>query len=311
MLNVLPPAVRGALALLLIAINTAVCSLPLLVLALVKLVLPFKAVRATLDPLLNGIATGWISFNGALLEATQKTRWLVSGVDELALDQWYLVNCNHQSWVDIFVLQRIFNRRIPLLKFFLKQELIYVPVIGLAWWALEFPFMRRHSASYLQRHPEKRLQDLETARRACARFAIVPTSVMNFPEGTRYTPAKRDKQRSPYRHLLRPRAGALGLSLSVLGARFRCLLDVTIVYPDGQPTFWSFLCGRVPRVVVEVERHAVPEALCGGDYAGDAALRGALQQWLQQLWQAKDERIEALRVRLAAPVAANAGNVTG
>lgn len=294
MLKVFPAAIRGSLTLLLIMLNTAVCSAPLLLLALVKLVIPGKAVRAVLDPLLNGIASAWISFNTALMNASQDTRWEVSGTDALALDHWYLVNCNHQSWVDIFVLQRVFNRRIPLLKFFLKQELIYVPVIGLAWWALEFPFMRRHSATYLQQHPEKRTQDLETARRACARFAVVPTSVMNFPEGTRFTREKQQKQRSPYKHLLRPRAGALGLSLSVLGSQFRSMLDVTIVYPDGQPSFWDFLCGRVSRVVVLVEQLAVPETLCGGDYVSNSALRSELQQWLQQMWLAKDGKIDAI-----------------
>ena len=302
MLKLFPPQFRGALTLLLGMISTVVCSLPLLVLALVKLAIPGKPVRAVLDPMLNGIASGCISFNCLLMNMFQRTRWEVAGVDALALDHWYLVNCNHQSWVDIFVLQRVFNRRIPLLKFFLKQQLIYVPVIGLAWWALEFPFMRRHSATYLQQHPEKRTQDLETARKACARFAVVPTSVMNFPEGTRYTPAKAKKQRSPYRHLLRPRAGALGLSLSVLGAQFRSMLDVTIVYPDGLPTFWDFLCDRVPRVVVDVRQLAVPEALCGGDYVTDAALRSALQQWLQGIWLAKDDTIEQILARDAGAV---------
>jgi len=307
MLKVFPPVVRGALVLLLGMLSTAVCCVPLLLLALVKLAVPGKSVRTVLDPMLNGIATAWISFNGLLMRLSQRTRWAVSGVDELALDNWYLVNCNHQSWVDIFVLQTVFNRRIPLLKFFLKQQLIWVPVIGLAWWALEFPFMKRHSATYLQQHPEKRTQDLETARRACARFAVVPTSVMNFPEGTRYTPAKAQKQRSPYRHLLRPRAGALGLSLSVLGTQFRSMLDVTIVYPDGLPSFWDFLCGRIERIVVEVSQIPVPEALCGGDYMADAALRSDLQQWLQQLWLAKDDAIDAALVRCGrGPAAAQA-----
>ncbi len=67
----------------------------------------------------------------------------MQGVDSLHQRGWYLVSSNHQSWVDILVLQRIFHGRIPFLKFFLKQELIWVPVIGLAWWALDFPFMKR------------------------------------------------------------------------------------------------------------------------------------------------------------------------
>lgn len=294
MLKRLPPPVRGSLVMLLIALSTIACSLPLLLFALVKLALPLRALRATLDPWLNAIATGWIDFNTALFGASQDTVWDVRGVAGLAPDHWYLVNCNHQSWVDILVLQRVFNHKIPLLKFFLKRELLYVPVIGLAWWALDFPFMRRHSAAYLQQHPEKRTQDLETARRACARFALVPTSVMNFPEGTRFSEDKRQKLRSPYVHLLRPRAGALGLSLSVLGDRFRSLLDVTIVYPDGTPTFWQFLCRGTPRVIVDVVVREVPLALCGGDYQADAALRAALAEWLGGLWVEKDGRIAQL-----------------
>lgn len=304
MVKFLPAGVRGALVLVLGMLNTAVCCVPLFVLALVKLIVPGQAARRALDPMLNGIASGWISFNVLLMRTLHDTRWEVTGDGTLALDHWYLVNCNHQSWVDIFVLQRLFNRRIPLLKFFLKQQLIYVPVIGLAWWALEFPFMRRHSATYLQKHPEKRMQDLETARRACARFSIVPTSVMNFPEGTRFTPEKQRKQKSPYRHLLKPRAGALGLSLSVLGAQFRSLLDVTVVYPGGRPTFWDFLCGRVHEVVVDVAVRTVPAALCGGDYAADPKLRGELQQWLQGLWAEKDATIDAILARRAGARAA-------
>jgi 1-acyl-sn-glycerol-3-phosphate acyltransferase len=294
MFNILPAPLRGALVLFLIALNTVACAVPLVLLALIKLVIPVRAVRGLIDPLLNGIATGWIAFNTGLLSISQRTVWDVRGIESLSAAHWYLVNCNHQSWVDILVLQRVFNHRIPLLKFFLKRELLYVPVIGVCWWALDFPFMRRHSATYLQQHPEKRTEDLETARRSCARFALVPTSVMNFPEGTRFSAEKRLRQRSPYRHLLKPRAGALGLSLSVLGERFRSLLDVTIVYPGGTPTFWKFLCHGAPRIVVEVSQLEVPAQLCGGDYQGDAALRGELQQWLADLWGRKDARIAAI-----------------
>ncbi len=297
MLTLLPPVVRGAMVFLLIVISTILCSIPLLLIAVMKLVLRVRFARRRIDPVLNQIASTWISINDQLFRGSQNTQWSISGVGALAHDSWYLVNCNHQTWVDIFVLQRVFNRKIPLLKFFLKQQLIYVPVIGLAWWALDFPFMRRHSASYLQRHPEKRQQDLETARRSCARFALTPTSVMNFPEGTRFTADKQAKQKSPYRHLLRPRAGALGLSLAVLGARFRSFLDVTIVYPAGIPSFWDFLCGRVPDIVVQVEQFNVPERLCGGDYASDASLRAELSDWLQAIWVRKDATIDAIKVR--------------
>jgi 1-acyl-sn-glycerol-3-phosphate acyltransferase len=294
MLSFLPPVLRGVLAALLLALNILVWCGLLFLLALVKLLLPFAAVRRRIDPLLNAVAANWISGNSGWMRLTQNARWSVEGLEALDPAGWYMVNANHQSWVDIFVLQHVLNRRIPLLKFFLKQELIWVPVMGLAWWALDFPFMRRHSDAYLKKHPEKRFEDLETTRRACEKFALVPTSVMNFPEGTRFTAAKHADQRSPYRHLLKPRAGAMALALSVLGAKFRSFVDVTIVYPGGVPSFWDFLCGRMDRVVVRVRLLEVPAEMLEGDYATDSRFRKAIQRWQQARWREKDDQIEAI-----------------
>ena len=227
MLGFLPPTLRGVIALLLLVINTLFwCSL-LLLCSLVKLVLPFQATRRRIDPVLNAIATAWIACNSGWMGLTQRTAWDVAGVNTLRYPGWYLVNCNHQTWADIFVLQHLLNRRIPMLKFFLKRQLIYVPVIGLAWWALDFPFMRRHSSTHLKAHPEKRFEDLEATHRACEKFALIPTSVMNFPEGTRFRPAKHRAQQSPYRHLLKPKAGALALALEI--GRASCRERVSLV----------------------------------------------------------------------------------
>lgn len=301
LLGFLPSAVRGVVAATLLGLNTLAWCLLLFAAALVKLVLPFRPVRTRIDPVLNAIATGWIACNSGWMRLTQRTRWDVAGIDGLRPDGWYMVNANHQSWVDILALQHLLNRRIPLLKFFLKRQLIYVPVIGLAWWALDFPFMRRHSDAYLKAHPEKRFDDLEATRRACAKFSLVPTSVMNFAEGTRFTPAKHAAQRSPYVHLLKPRAGALALALNALGDRFRSLLDVTIVYPGGAPTFWQFLCGDVDAVTIRARELAIPEHLVAGSYERDPAFRKEMQRWLGTLWQEKDREIAAL---LGARVAA-------
>ena len=304
MLHFLPAWLRGTLAVALLALNTVFWCVPLLALALVKLALPFPAVRRAIDTLLNAIAGRWIAGNGMWMRLVMRDEWDVAGLEPFAPNGWYLVTCNHQSWADIFVLQHLLNRRIPLLKFFLKQELIWVPVIGLAWWALDFPFMRRHSDAYLIKHPEKRLEDIDTTRRACAKFALVPTSVMNFVEGTRFTPAKRDAQRSRYRHLLKPRAGGLALALSALGERFDSHADLTIVYPDGIPSFWQFVSGEAGRIVVRAERRPIPAEMCLGDYARDPKFRKALQRWLLELWREKDDKIdELLRERGVAPVA--------
>jgi 1-acyl-sn-glycerol-3-phosphate acyltransferase len=293
-LNFLPAPLLGLLASLLLAANVLVWVPILLLFAVVKLILPFRAVRLRIDPLLVAIAETWIAGNSGWMALTQRTEWNVDGIAGLDPHDWYLVNSNHQTWADIFVLQHLFNRRIPLLKFFIKQQLKWVPVMGLAWWALDFPFMRRHSEEYLKRHPEMRGKDQAATRRACEKFSLIPTSVMNFLEGTRFTAAKHQRQQSPYRYLLKPKAGGIALALNAMGDKFRAILDVTIVYPDGAPNFWDFLCGRLRRVIVRVQMLPVPEHLMHSDYAADAATREAFQQWVQGLWRDKDTQIAQL-----------------
>jgi 1-acyl-sn-glycerol-3-phosphate acyltransferase len=297
MLNFLPWPLVGLIASLLMVLNVLFWVPLLLFFALLKLILPIKKVRLVIDPLILRIAESWISGNSGWMRLTQRTTWDVQGIDGLNDRSWYLVNCNHQSWVDILVLQHLFNRRTPLLKFFLKQQLIWVPIMGLAWWALDFPFMRRHSEEFLKKHPEMRGKDQATTRKACEKFALIPTSVMNFLEGTRFTPAKHQRQKSPYKHLLKPKAGGMALALNAMGDKFQAILDVTIVYPDGPIDFWQFLTGKLKRVIVRVRPLPIPQHLVQGDYAGDPAVREAYQQWVQQMWREKDMQIEALLTR--------------
>jgi 1-acyl-sn-glycerol-3-phosphate acyltransferase len=294
MLNFLPGPLLGLVAFLLLFLNILLWVPLLLAFAIVRLILPLRAVRLAIDPVLVAIAEAWISCNSGWMILTQRMDWDVQGVADLDKNGWYLVNSNHQTWADIFVLQHIFNRRIPLLKFFIKDQLKWVPIMGLAWWALDFPFMRRHSEEYLKRHPEMRGKDQEATRRACEKFALIPTSVMNFLEGTRFTPAKHAKQNSPYHHLLKPKAGGIALALNAMGDKFRAILDVTIVYPEGTPSFVDFLCGRMRRVIVRVQSLPVPEHLMNSDYGGDPATREAFAKWVQQLWQDKDAQIAQL-----------------
>lgn len=294
MLHFLPPPLTGLIATLLLLLNTLLWVPVLLVFAALKLIFPLRKMRLLLDPILLRIAQTWIAGNSSWMWLTQRTRWDVRGVDNLDSHGWYLVNCNHQSWVDILVLQHVFNRRIPLLKFFLKQQLAWVPLMGLAWWALDFPFMRRHSEAFLKKHPEMRAKDQETTRQACEKFSLIPTSVMNFMEGTRFTAARHQQQQSPYKHLLRPKTGGMALALNAMGDKFQDILDVTIVYPDGVPDFWQFLSGKLRRVIVRVRLLPIPFHLAQGDYAGDPVVRAAYQRWGRQLWREKDAQIEAL-----------------
>lgn len=288
MLARLPAAVRGGLTGLALGLNTLAVCLCMVPPALLKLVAPAEAVRRGCDRALNALASGWVANNNAWIAAVRPGTWSVEGVAGLNPRGWYLVSSNHQSWVDILVLQRVFHGQIPFLKFFLKQELIWVPVIGLAWWALDFPFMKRG------RGQGARQNDLETTRLACEKFKRIPTTVINFVEGTRYTAAKRARQGSPYRHLLKPKIGGLGIALATMGEQFEALLDVTIVYPGGAPSFWDLLCGRIPGVTVRVQQRQIPPGVLGGDPVGDQAYRQRIGAWVEQQWAAKDRLIGEL-----------------
>lgn len=283
---------RAALALVFMFINTTVMVGLLYILALGKVV-PVRRIRIATARLLVHVAETWISINNLIIAVFSRPRWTVEGVEGLSPDDWYLVTSNHQSWADILVLQRTFNRRIPFLKFFLKRELIKVPLLGLAWWALDFPFMKRYSKAELERHPELRGQDVETTRRACERFQYFPTSVMNFVEGTRFTRAKHDAQDSPYTHLLKPKAGGLAFTLDAMGGTLKNMLDVTIVYPPGTSrSLTAFLGGAIREVRVIVQQRTVPSWAARGDYQNDPEFRARFQAWIGELWSEKDQRLQ-------------------
>jgi len=288
---------RGAVTFTLIVCNTAVCCVPLFLLALVKLLVPHAAARRALSAALTRIAETWTATNTRILALTQRIRWEVRGLEGLERRAWYLVIANHRSWADILALQTVCNRRIPFLKFFLKEKLRWVPVMGLAWWALDMPFMKRYSRADLERRPELRGADLATTRRACERFRDIPTAVINFVEGTRYTAAKHAAAGAPYRNVLPPRAGGVAFVLGAMGTILNEILDVTVAYPAGAGGFWDLCCGRVSHIIIEVERHPIEPWLRAGDYAADAAFRARFQAWLADLWARKDARLAELLVR--------------
>lgn len=280
--------------LLLVALNTLAHCLPLFVVALVKAILPFKKVRLACNPMLTGLAESWIGVNSAMMGLFTRTRFQVSGDADLERDGHYLVLANHQSWVDILVLQKVFNRRIPLLRFFLKRSLFWVPVLGLAWWALDFPFMGRYTRKQIARNPELGRRDMEVTRKACEKFNAIPVAVMNFVEGTRFTPAKHDSQGSPFRHLLKPKSGGVAFVLDAMGKGLHALLDVTIVYPKGIPSMIDLMANRLPEVKVLVRKLPIPAELINGNYQDDRTFRAQFQQWMNGLWEQKDADISHL-----------------
>jgi 1-acyl-sn-glycerol-3-phosphate acyltransferase len=294
MLSFLPPFVRVSLGFLIVAINTIVLCTVLFALALVKFLIPVPPIRTTLSRLLILVAESWITANGLAWWLVTSVEWQVEGLESLRHEGWYLVLSNHQSWVDIPVLQKIFNKRIPFLKFFLKKELIWVPFLGLAWWALDFPFMKRHSREFLAKHPELKGKDLETTRAACEKFRHVPVSVMNFVEGSRFNEEKREQQASPFVHLLKPKAGGAAFVLNAMGDVLQSIIDVTIVYPGIRPDMIDLLSGRLKTIRIFVRELPIPHDLLGGDYENDPVYRERFQRWVTELWTEKDAMIERM-----------------
>lgn len=294
MLHLLPPPLLGALTFLLLLLNIAFWFSLLLPVALVRLLVPVAAWQWACGRVLARIAESWVAGNGAVFRLTQRIDWDVMLPEGLSREGWFLVVSNHQSWVDIVVLLEAFHGHIPFPRFFLKRELIWVPFVGLACWALDCPFMRRYPKKLLERRPELRGKDLETTRHAVERLRHAPVTILNFLEGTRFTPEKHAEQRSPYRHLLIPRAGGIAFVLQAMGPQLRAMLDTTIVYPEGRIGFWGLLSGRLPRVIVRARRVEVPRDLLVGDWEEDPAFRDRFRAWVRKMWGEKDELIERL-----------------
>lgn len=281
---------RVLLASTVLVVTTVLLSIPLLGMGWLKM-LPLPAVRQRVRSGMSTLLGHWISANNVWLHASHSARWRVSGLEQLpAASTGCLVVSNHQSWVDILILQGVLNRRVPPLRFFMKRELLWLPMVGVCCWALDFLLMKRHSREFLARHPERRGEDLITARQACQRLRGMPVAIVCFAEGTRFSTAKQHAQQSPYAHLLRPKAGGMALVLGALADEIRCVVDVTLHYPDGQPRFIDLLAGRVQRVNVDIQTRTCP-ALDGTRYSDEAECRAAFQAWANQLWAEKDARL--------------------
>jgi 1-acyl-sn-glycerol-3-phosphate acyltransferase len=277
---------RAPLVMVLLLANLVRWGTLVMLLGIVKFAVHMTAPRSRLRTRvilrLASLAERWAGGNNAIFDRWLPTEWDVEGIgDDVRPSGHYLIISNHVSWVDIFVLFHAFHGRAAFIRFFLKHQLIWFPIVGQACWALEFPFMHRYAPEYLAKHPEKRGKDLETTRRACQRYRNFPVAIANFVEGTRFSPAKRDAQQSPYRHLLRPRVGGISFVFDSLGEHLDATYDVTIAYPGGETTMWQFMSGKLRRVVVRARRVEPPPV-------------DRVKPWIEELWREKDALLDSL-----------------
>ena len=277
-------------------INTIFWTLPILVFAILKLIVPWTPWRKLCSWFILKIADAWIFGNVFMIHQLNRFKVELIGEADLQTNDWYLVIANHQSWVDILAIQEAFRNKIPFLKFFLKQELIYIPFLGLAWWALDFPFMKRYSKSTLKKKPHLRGKDIETTRMACEKFKHLPISVVNFVEGTRFEPEKANRQGNAYRNLLRPRSGGIGYVMTMLGEQIHYILNLTIHYPEGKFTYWDYVTGQLSTIEIHIQSIEVDDSL-RGNYIEDPSFRASFQTWLSEQWVDKDDLIDSLNAK--------------
>ena len=244
------------------------------------------------------ITNSWLSVNNWLIDNVLKnTQWNITVDDALDLNMQgrYLMTCNHQSWVDTTVNQYFGLTRMPLTRFFTKWELIFIPFVGQAFKILGFPMMKRHSKEQIAKNPSLKDRDMEEARKSCEQLLSQPFTLLNYLEGTRFTPEKHAQQTSPFQHLLKPKAGGLALALNILGDKIDALVDMTIVYPDGVPGYGEFWVGEVPRIAVNLRKIDIPTWVLGGNYEDDQDYRLKFQEWVDELWTEKDQLIEQMK----------------
>jgi 1-acyl-sn-glycerol-3-phosphate acyltransferase len=282
---------RAGLAATLYLIILTVWFIPLASVGLLRFIIPLKKWRQLTKKLMEFLHAVWLRSNYVLLKWITPIKWEIKGLDQLQYKEWYLLISNHQSWADILILQYIFSGKIPPLKFFLKKELLWtLPIASWACWLLDFPFMHRYSKAVLAKHPELKNKDIEKTKKASAKFKIIPTTVANFVEGTRFSQEKHDLQASPYQYLLRPKAAGMAFSLAVLGDFFHKILNITIIYPPRQVSLLDFLSGNIKKIVVEVETIPITKDWLG-DYENDRQFRIYFQRKLNELWEKKDQLI--------------------
>jgi len=275
--------------------NSLIVALPVWLMGATKVVTG----AAIADDTMIKVTNYWINSNNALIDNILPEKdWRISLPDDVNMQGKYLLMSNHQSWVDTSIVQYISENRLPLTRFFTKFELIYIPVIGQAFYFLDFPMMRRHSKEAIAKNPALKGKDIEEAKRACALLKDKPFTLLNYLEGTRFTQDKHDKQQSPYKYLLKPRAGGLSLAINALGKEMDGILDMTIVYPDGVPTYSDLWKGNIKRLGVDVRHVEIPDALFdavkNGGYEHDEAIKAQMFAWIEEMWHQKDKRISAM-----------------
>ena len=261
------------------AILSIIAGLLAIILGGLAKLMPFISWHRVMMKIALKVPMFWASLSNQFLILPRIHQWKIKGKALISNKEWYVLISNHQTWLDILVLNRVFNRKIPVIKFFMKKELLWgLPILGLSCWILDYPFLRRHSP--------KKDKDIYTIKQACRKFKELPTTVANFVEGTRFTLEKLQRQHSPYLYLLKPKAGGTAMVIKELQKKLSGVLNVAIHY--SRPlTFWKYFNGDSCKITVHYKLLPLTPDLIG-DYYKDREFRRHFQKWINSIWQRKD-----------------------
>jgi 1-acyl-sn-glycerol-3-phosphate acyltransferase len=179
---------------------------------------------------------------------------------------------NHQTWFDIPILQHVVTGQGPILKFLIKRQLVWVPIVGWICYALNFPRLNRGGGESAKR------QDFKAIKSASSEMLKERGALLIFAEGTRITEAKHRNQNSPYKNLLNPRPGGLKIALETMPIDAP-VVDITINYNGGETNFWKCLHGANRNIAIYIEPHNAADIVDP-------------REWLHECWKQKDERLQ-------------------
>lgn len=267
--------------------NTLLLAVLMIPLGIVKFLIPSKNLRTSFTKMIIKIGEIWISINSFWVINLHKPNLEIIGEENLRGNSWYLSTSNHQSAADIFIVQYLTNRKIPMLKFFIKYELIFVPVIGICWWALDMPFLKRYTQEKIRKNPKLEGRDYKKMKKSLEHYSLYPVSIFSYAEGTRFTKKKHAKQGSKYQNLLKPKEGGFAIALSNV-SKIKELLDITIIYENKNLGFWNYLCGNIKNIKIFVSKIKIPEKFLVNNLISDEMLRSDFKIWLNSRWKEKD-----------------------
>ncbi len=290
--------IKGCLGYLCIAINTVIITILVAPFALLKKYSSQTIVKKYCLICLHKLGYIWITINYYTIKLLNNITWQVSGLEHLQnlpQDKWYLLISNHQSWNDVFILQFLFKDYLPFQKYFVKEEMRNFPLMGFIWESIDCPFLKRVDKDKIKANPELSGLDLLEIREKSKKFKLVPSTIVSFVEGTRYSVAKHSQQDSPYKHLLKPKAGGIACTLSELHREIKAVIDVTLVSLPRNADLWDMYTGNVKKIAVNIRYLEIPEWMTEKhrNNKNYEEYKEEFQSWLNSIWAEKDQYFDS------------------